>query len=122
VNHTLSHQSEIGPIDVYPVKDINSEQMSKVLPLSKPGTIADQSLLHLPLFKVLLHNDENNTMVHVIKALTKVFNFELSVCERIMIEAHQNGIALCTVEPLEQAEHHRDQLISYSLISTIEPE
>jgi ATP-dependent Clp protease adapter protein ClpS len=39
-----------------------------------------------------------------------------------MLEAHQKGIALCTVEPLEQAEHHRDQLQSFSLIATIEPE
>ena len=39
-----------------------------------------------------------------------------------MMEAHQNGIALCTVEPLEKAEHHRDQLESFSLLSTIEPE
>ena len=61
-------------------------------------------------------------MEHVIKALLEVFKFELSMCERIMIEAHQNGIALCAVEPLEKAEHHRDQLISFSLISTIEPE
>ena len=51
-----------------------------------------------------------------------VFKFELSMCERIMMEAHRNGVALCAVEPLEKAEHHRDQLVSFSLISTIEPE
>jgi ATP-dependent Clp protease adapter protein ClpS len=39
-----------------------------------------------------------------------------------MMEAHKNGMALCIVEPLEKAEHHRDQLNSFSLISTIEPE
>jgi ATP-dependent Clp protease adapter protein ClpS len=61
-------------------------------------------------------------MEHVIKALLEVFKFELGMCERIMMEAHQNGVALCALEPLEKAEHHRDQLISFSLISTIEPE
>lgn len=61
-------------------------------------------------------------MEHVIKALLRVFKFDLSVCGRIMMEAHQNGVALCAVEPLEKAEHHRDQLFSFSLISTIEPE
>lgn len=79
-------------------------------------------MTHIPLYKVLLHNDDHNTMEHVIKALMRVFKFELRVCERIMMEAHRNGMALCTVEPLEQAEHHRDQLSSFSLISTIEPE
>jgi len=96
--------------------------MSKTLPLSRPDTSADKYALHIPMYKVLLHNDDHNSMEHVIKVLGRVFQFELSVCERIMMEAHQNGIALCTVEPLEKAEHHRDQLESYSLLSTIEPE
>ena len=61
-------------------------------------------------------------MEHVIKALMEVFKFELRVSGRIMMEAHQTGVALCAVEPLEKAEHHRDQLASFSLISTIEPE
>lgn len=78
--------------------------------------------MHIPMYKVLLHNDDHNAMEHVIRSLWRVFQFELSVCERIMMEAHLNGIALCTVEPLEQAEHHRDQLQSFSLLSTIEPE
>ena len=39
-----------------------------------------------------------------------------------MLEAHKNGVALCAVEPFEQAEFHRDQLISFSLTATIEPE
>ncbi|NTW65767.1 MAG: ATP-dependent Clp protease adaptor ClpS [Nitrospirae bacterium] len=76
----------------------------------------------MPRYKVLLHNDDVNTMEHVLEALRKVFNFEDQECVRIMIEAHNNGMALCTVEPLEQAEHHRDQLISFSLVATIEPE
>lgn len=76
----------------------------------------------LPLFKVLLHNDDRNSMEHVVQTLMRVFRFKKELCERIMLEAHQNGVALCVVEPLEQAEHHRDQLRSFSLIATIEPE
>jgi len=96
--------------------------MTKTLPLSRPGTSSEQTACHIPLYKVMLHNDDHTSMEHVIKALMRVFKFELHLCERIMLEAHQNGVALCTVEPLEKAEHHRDQLVSYSLISTIEPE
>jgi len=78
--------------------------------------------MHVPLYKVLLHNDDRNTMEHVVKSLMHVFRFSNPVCERIMMDAHLNGVALCTVEPLEQAELHRDQLRSFSLASTIEPD
>jgi ATP-dependent Clp protease adaptor protein ClpS len=98
------------------------QHMTTTRPLSQPGTSAEQSACHIPLYRVLLHNDDHTTMEHVTKALMEVFKFELSMCERIMMKAHQNGVALCAVEPLEKAEHHRDQLISFSLISTIEPE
>ena len=88
----------------------------KQLPVAK-----DRKQL-FPRFKVLLHNDDVNDMGHVVRALMQVFRFERAASERIMMEAHQKGVALCTVEPLEQAEFHRDQLISLSLLSTIEPE
>jgi ATP-dependent Clp protease adaptor protein ClpS len=96
--------------------------MSKTLPVSKPGTTAEEITLHFPLYKVLLHNDDHNSMGHVVKALMRVFHFDLNECERIMMEAHQNGVALCAIESMERAEHHRDQLISFSLMATIEPE
>jgi len=89
-----------------------------------PGVrpVLDRPVTRLPLYRVLLHNDDVNTMEHVVEALVTVFKFERALCERIMIEAHANRVALCTVEPLEPAELHRDQLCSYSLIVTLEPE
>jgi ATP-dependent Clp protease adaptor protein ClpS len=90
------------------------------LPETKPGTVTEHRTTHIPLYKVLLHNDDVNTMEHVIKALMHVFKFDRSKCEMIMIEAHRNGMALCTIEPFEQAELHRDQLIAFSLVATIE--
>jgi ATP-dependent Clp protease adaptor protein ClpS len=90
----------------------------------QPSTVdlVAQRIVHLPMYKVLLHNDDVNTMEHVVSVLMRVFKFERQVCDRIMVEAHQNGLALCTIEPMEQAELHRDQLMSFSLIATIEPE
>jgi ATP-dependent Clp protease adaptor protein ClpS len=96
--------------------------MTNTLPSTKPVTVLDQLTMHVPLYKVLLHNDDRNTMENVVKALKHVFRFSKPVCERIMMEAHLNGVALCTVEPLEQAELHRDQLQSFSLAATIEPD
>ena len=91
-------------------------------PTTKPGTSPGQSVTLLPRYRVLLHNDDVNSMEHVMKVLARVFRFDLPRCEQIMLEAHKNGVALCTTEPFEQAEFHRDQLISFSLLSTIEPE
>jgi ATP-dependent Clp protease adaptor protein ClpS len=87
----------------------------------RPETVLERTLTQFPLYRVLLHNDDTNSMDHVVRTLMRVFRFGQSECERIMIEAHRNGMALCTMEPLEQAELHRDQLRSSSLIATIEP-
>ena len=92
------------------------------LPATKPRMHAERKTPHLPLYRVLLHNDELNTMEHVVRSLLAVFKFDRRKGEQIMIEAHRQGMALCALEPLEQAEHHRDQLISYSLVATIEKE
>jgi len=89
---------------------------------TKPGaiTVPDRKAMHVPRYKVLLHNDDHNSMEHVVGSLIRVFRFEQKICQKIMLEAHDRGVALCTIEPLEQAEHHRDQLLSFSLIATIE--
>ena len=91
-------------------------------PLTETTTVVDREKILMPRYKVLLHNDDVNSMDHVVKTLRQVFKFDLEECVRIMIEAHDKGIALCIVEPLEQAELHRDQLRSFSLVATIEPE
>jgi len=89
-------------------------------PETSPETIIEQHTTHIPLYKVFLHNDDVNTMEHVVNVLMQVFKFDRATSEKIMLEAHQKGVALCNVEPLEQAELHRDQLVSYSLLATIE--
>lgn len=93
-------------------------------PLTRPGTVpvSGRQTIRVPLYKVLLHNDDHNTMEHVVRVLLRVFKYPQERCEQIMLETHNHGVALCAVEPLEQAEHHRDQLQSFSLIATIEPE
>jgi len=92
------------------------------LPSAKPGAVLEKDSAHIPRYRVLLHNDDRNSMDHVVRSLMRVFRFGLPECERIMLEGHQKGVALCIVEPLEQAELHRDQLAALSLTATIEPE
>jgi ATP-dependent Clp protease adaptor protein ClpS len=91
-------------------------------PGTKTAPIAERETIIMPRYRVLLHNDDVNSMEHVVKALRQVFKFDEQECVRLMIEAHNNGLALCAVEPLEQAELHRDQLISFSLVASVEPE
>src|SRR5437763_1840885 len=63
----------------------------------------------LPPYKVLLHNDDHNTMDHVVYALQHVVaGLSLAEALRIMYAAHTNGVAVVTVCPKELAEHYRE--------------
>jgi len=74
-----------------------------------------------PPWKVILHDDDVNTMDHVIRALTQsVSGLPGERAVRIMLEAHLRGKAIVTVCPLETAEYYRDRLCSFTLTSTIE--
>ncbi|MCS7001889.1 MAG: ATP-dependent Clp protease adaptor ClpS [Dehalococcoidia bacterium] len=77
----------------------------------------------LPPYRVLLHNDDVNTMDHVVAALVKAIpGLGVERAVAIMLEAHHHGVAKVVVCPLEQAELYRDRLKSFRLTSTIEPD
>jgi len=76
----------------------------------------------LPMYKVLLHNDDKNSMDFVVRAIVEVFKFEIQYAINMMLEAHTGGVVLCKVEPLEVAELHQEQLQSFGLTATIEPD
>jgi ATP-dependent Clp protease adaptor protein ClpS len=75
----------------------------------------------LPPWSVILHNDDHNEMLYVVRCLVKsVPNLGSTRAMKIMLEAHQHGKALVTTCPLELAELYRDRLESYGLTATIE--
>ncbi|HEY7064498.1 MAG TPA: ATP-dependent Clp protease adapter ClpS [Chloroflexota bacterium] len=75
----------------------------------------------LPPYKVLLHNDDHNSMDHVVRSLLRsVPKLSRIRAIQIMLEAHNHGVALVIVCPLEQAELFRDRLESCGLTATIE--
>ena len=81
-----------------------------------------QLLKLLPRYRVLLHNDDENTMDHVVLALTRTIpalSYESAVS--IMLEAHNSGLAEVIICLKELAEHYCECLRRYTLISTIEP-
>ncbi len=76
-----------------------------------------------PLYRVLLHNDEYNSMEHVVQVLMKtVPSITQPQAISIMMEAHTNGIALVITCAQEHAEFYCETLKQHGLTSTIEPE
>lgn len=77
----------------------------------------------MPMYKVLLHNDDVNSCDYVVVCLLKTVNtLSTEQAINIMTEADNTGIALITVVPLEIAEHYSTNLQNMGLTSTIEPE
>jgi ATP-dependent Clp protease adaptor protein ClpS len=75
----------------------------------------------LPPYAVILHNDDVNDMVHVVRSIMQcVPGISPQRAVKIMLEAHNNGQAVVTVCPLELAELYRDRLQSKGLTATIE--
>lgn len=78
---------------------------------------------HAPRYRVLLHNDDFNSMEYVVEVLVKtVASLTMPQAVDIMMEAHQNGTALVIACAQEHAEFYSDTLNSHGLTSTIEPD
>ena len=76
---------------------------------------------HIPHYAVILHNDEVHSMDFVVDALVKsVPGLTPPEAIDIMLETHEQGKGVVIVCPLEQAEHYRDRIKSFSLGCTIE--
>jgi ATP-dependent Clp protease adaptor protein ClpS len=90
----------------------------------KPDIKFDEETLTrlLPPYRVMLHNDDHNSMDHVVRSLLRcVPSLTTERAAEIMFEAHMHGQATVIVCPKEAAEHYREKLESCSLTATIEP-
>ena len=82
----------------------------------------------VPLYRVLIHNDDVTPMDFVVHVLHTIFALGPNRAMEVMWEAHQTGVAHVVTEPLEKAEFHVDQARSLSrgrgwpLSFSIEPE
>ena len=76
-----------------------------------------------PRYRVLLHNDDYNSMEHVVQVLMKtVPSITQPQAVSIMMEAHTNGMALVITCAQEHAEFYCETLKTNGLSSTIEPD
>jgi ATP-dependent Clp protease adaptor protein ClpS len=83
----------------------------------------DQEVLNklLPPYKVILHNDDYNTMDLVVLALVKsVPSLSEEEAVNIMWTAHSEGSAVVVVCPQEAAEYYQSRISSFGLTCTIE--
>ncbi|ELR99531.1 ATP-dependent Clp protease adapter ClpS [Gloeocapsa sp. PCC 73106] len=91
------------------------------------GTIEQRSTSTIkkqaPRYRVLLHNDDVNSMEYVVQTLMQtIAGMTQPQAVNIMMEAHTNGIGLVIICALEHAEFYAETLNNYGLTSTIEPE
>lgn len=75
----------------------------------------------LPPWKVLLHNDDNNEMMFVVRTVMELTPLKEPDAVLRTIEAHETGVALLLVTHKERAELYQDQFESKGLTVTIEP-
>ena len=94
--------------------------------MSTPGTTeapvkdAKAGVRFADMYQVVLHNDDENSMEHVVGCLMQVFGHSQELAVRIMLEAHHTGQAIAEVEAEDPARLHRDQLESFGLTATVE--
>ncbi|MBE9056465.1 ATP-dependent Clp protease adapter ClpS [Sphaerospermopsis sp. LEGE 08334] len=87
--------------------------------IQKPSTTRKLA----PRYRVLLHNDDFNSMEYVVQVLmTTVPSITQPQAVSIMMEAHHNGLALVITCALEHAEFYCETLKNHGLSSTIEPD
>lgn len=92
---------------------ISIEKKSSTSTVSKPA----------PRYKVLLHNDDFNSMEYVVETLMKTISgMTPPQAVNIMMEAHNSGVALVITCALEHAEFYCETLCDHGLTSTIEPD
>ncbi len=85
----------------------------------KPSTVRKIA----PRYRVLLHNDDFNSMEFVVKVLMETVNsITQPQAVSIMMEAHSSGIALVITCAQEHAEFYSETMNNHGLQSTIEPD
>src|SRR5437660_7994035 len=75
----------------------------------------------LPPWKVLLHNDDKNDIVFVIKTIMELTPLNELDAKQRTVEANDTGVALLLTTHKERAELYQEQFQSKGLTVTIEP-
>jgi ATP-dependent Clp protease adapter protein ClpS len=88
----------------------------------KSPQLKSQPREHLPQWKVLLHNDDDNDVPYVVQTIQMLTRLDRQEAKKRTMEAHHEGVSLLLVTHRERAELYHDQFLSRGLTVTIEPE
>ena len=91
-------------------------------PLTVPDVLEDVRVQQLPPFRVILHNDDVNTVEHVIRTILELTRLGEQEAVLRTLEAHETGLSLLLTTHKERAELYVEQFASCSLTVTCEPE
>lgn len=80
-------------------------------PKTRPSSADDalEEFSVIPPYRVLLHNDEVTPMDFVVETLQRFFLPEHARAVEVMAAAHDKGVAVVAIMPLEHAEFKVDQ-------------
>ena len=67
-----------------------------------------------PLYRVILLNDDYTPMEFVVLVLQRFFTMSIEDATRVMLQVHQQGIAVCGVFTYEVAETKVSQVIDFA--------
>jgi ATP-dependent Clp protease adaptor protein ClpS len=90
-------------------------------------TVTEEQTRHMPMYKVIMHNDDKTTMDFVVYVLQNIFNKKIEAAMQLMMEIHKTGCGLAGVYPLEHAElrvdttHSLARAQKFPLQCSIEP-
>lgn len=82
----------------------------------------EQRVRRLPPYKLILHNDDENSFEHVILTILQLTPLSEQEAIERTIEAHNEGQALLLVTTKERAELYVEQFQAASLVATCEPD
>lgn len=74
----------------------------------------------LPPYKLILHNDDVNTMEHVVQSIVALTPLGTAEAIRKMLEAHQAGVTLLLTTHKERGELYVQQFATMSLTTSLE--
>jgi ATP-dependent Clp protease adapter protein ClpS len=83
--------------------------------------VAPPKVDRLPPFRVLLHNDDVNDVLFVVRSITELTPLTREEAVTRTREAHESGLALLLVTHRERGELYREQFRSKGLTVTLEP-
>ncbi|MFQ5412467.1 MAG: ATP-dependent Clp protease adaptor ClpS [Phycisphaerae bacterium] len=103
---------------------IHNDNQNDAIPETKvsTSTLPEQTQpRHMPLFKVILHNDDISDMDDVVETIVMLTPLNKQDAEERMEEADRTGCSLLLVIHKERAELYVEQFQSRQLTVTIEP-